>query len=99
MGFPIGLVLSGIGSGRVIYGRESRRHRAYPGRDSCGTDPASTEGQLQPGHSGQNALHTLVDLDKVVYIRAAQFDSLLNLLVLSLQNAGQSLLLLGNGFD
>lgn len=55
--------------------------------------------QLQPGHSGQNALHTLADLDKVVYIRAAQFDSLLNLLVLSLQNAGQSLLLLGNGFD
>ena len=55
--------------------------------------------QLQPGHSGQNALHTLVDLDKVVYIRAAQFDGLLNLLVLRLQNAGQSLLLLGNGFD
>ena len=56
------------------------------------------ERKLQTCHGGQDTLDALVDHDQVAHIGTAQTDGLLDLFVLSLKNAGQSLLLLSHSF-
>ena len=56
-------------------------------------------GQLKSCYSGENPLYAFVYVFKVVYAGAVKLGHLFDFFVLRLQNAGQCLLLFGNGLN
>ena len=57
------------------------------------------DGQLQTGDHRQNTLHAVIDSYQIVHIGVVQLGGFLDFPVLGLQNAGQGLLLFGNGLN